>query len=139
MITARSDQKPFLEVCRIKFNNINNRVNNRSSYIANNIKNNFSFPHFVQFARDNGLSAGKHCHRPNRYGDYSVDNLVFISPQEHARISGLERRKLSADQIKDVVELAKTTSLRKIATRFGVSHVTIYRYLEREHRQNGGI
>ena len=139
MIYIETDKQPFLEVCRIKFNNINNRVTNRPSYIENNIKNKFNFPHFVQFALDNGLAAGKHCHRPNRYGDYSDDNLVFISPQEHARITGLERRKLSADQIKDVVEMAKTTSLRKIATRFGVSHVTIYRYLEREQKKNGGI
>lgn len=135
MISKLHNDKTFKEECRIKYNNINNRVTNRESYLKNNITNNFTFPHFLKFAQQNGFETGLHCHRPNRYGDYSENNLVFISPEEHARITGLERRKLTDDQIKEVVDLSHTTSLRKIANLYGVSHVTIYRYLQKTQNE----
>ena len=136
MILARQDEKSFLELCRIKFNNINQRVNTRKSYIEKNIVNRFSFPEFVEFARTNGLENGKHCHRPNRDGDYSKENLEFITPQEHYAITGRERRKLSDDQIAEVKSRASDTSLRKLGKEYGVSHVTIHRYIHLEESNN---
>ena len=136
MILARQDEKSFLELCRIKFNNINQRVNTRKSYREKNIVNRFSFPEFVEFARTNGLENGKHCHRPNRDGDYSKENLEFITPQEHYAITGRERRKLSDDQIAEVKSRASDTSLRKLGKEYGVSHVTIYRYIHLDESNN---
>lgn len=136
MILARQDDKSFLELCRTKFNNINQRVNTRKSYREKNIVNRFSFPEFVEFAKTNGLEQGKHCHRPDRDGDYSKENLEFITPQEHYAITGRERRKLSDDQIADVKTRAKDMSLRKLGKEYGVSHVTIYRYIHLEESKN---
>jgi hypothetical protein len=130
MIRPSDDDKSFLELCRTKFNNINQRVRHRESYRAKNILNRFTFPEFVAFAKSNGLEKGKHCHRPNRDGDYSADNLEFITAQEHHAITGRERRKLSDQQIEEVIDKAKGTSLRKLGKQYGVSHVTIYRYIQ---------
>lgn len=132
MIKFADSDPEFVRLARQKYNNINNRCRNRKSYKDKNITNEFSFPEFLAYARLNGLEHGKHCHRPNRYGNYCSENLVFISEAEHLKISGLERRKLNQDQIQEVIELSGNMSLRKIAKRFGVSHVTIYRYLKME-------
>ena len=138
MTKRREDEESFLEMCRTKFKAINHRVKNRACYRAKSIENKFSFPEFVEFARDNGLENGKHCHRPDRHGNYCKENLEFITPQEHYALTGREKRKLSDDQIKEVVELSSNMSLRKIAKRFSVSHVTIYRYLQKELKEING-
>lgn len=132
MIEPEAPNREFLRLVRQKYNNINNRIRNRKSYVAKKIKNLFSWPEFLAFCILHNLRVGQHCHRPNRDGDYSPDNLVFISAEDHARISGMERRKLTQKQIQEVKELSSNMSLRKIAKRFGVSHVTIYRYLKME-------
>ena len=139
MISIGISDKDFRYLCGVKFNSINQRVKNRRSYQVKNIRNRFSFTDFIDFARANGLAKGKHCHRPDPNGDYEPENLVFISEEEHRRITGLERRKLSAAQISEILELSTHMSLRKIAKRYGVSHVTIHRYLKRkniEHHHN---
>ncbi len=133
MIRPSDDDQSFLELCRIKFNNINQRVRHRESYLAKNIQNRFSFPEFVAFAKSNGLEKGRHCHRPDRDGHYSEENLEFITAQEHHAITGRERRKLTDQQIEEVKDKAKGMSLRKLAKEYGVSHVTIYRYLQMEN------
>jgi len=138
MIRPSDDDKSFLELCRTKFNNINQRVRHRESYRAKNILNRFTFPEFVAFAKSKGLEQGKHCHRPDRDGDYSADNLEFITAQEHHAITGRERRKLSDQQIEEVLAKAKDTSLRKLGKEYGVSHVTIYRYIQMENKEGGG-
>ena len=136
MITTEIQDKDFLALVRMKYNNINSRVRHRKSYIEKNIQNRFTFHQFLAFAHLNGLEHGKHCHRPNKYQDYCPENLVFITPEEHNRISGLERRKLSEDQIAEIKELSRNMSLRNIAKIYGVSHVTIHRYLKMEN-ENG--
>jgi hypothetical protein len=120
----------FVKYCRVKFNNIQNRVRNRKSYVERGIRNEFVFEFFVEFAWNLGLVEGLHCHRPNRNGNYSPSNLVFVTAEEHRQITAKERRKLTDDQVYDIREMRGKKSLRKIAKQFDVSHTAIFFLLQ---------
>jgi hypothetical protein len=140
MIKLNDEEKEFIELCRVKFNSIQDRVRNRRSYKDKNILNEFTFSQFVQFARENGLAYGLHCHRPNRNGNYSSTNLEFISASDHHRITAQERRKLDDSQISELLDLRSTLSLRALAKRYGVSHVTVSRYVKKyRQKQKEGM
>jgi DNA-binding CsgD family transcriptional regulator len=135
MIKLNDEEKEFIELCRVKFNSIQNRVRNRRSYKDKNILNEFTFSQFVEFARENGLEVGLHCHRPNRDANYSSSNLVFITADEHHAITAKERQKLSDEQIAELTCLRDSLSLRALAKRFKVSHVTVDRYVKRNRKK----
>ncbi len=132
MIRLLNDEEAgFIKLCKVKFRSIEQRVKSRKSYKRKNIKNEFSFSEFVAYAKANGLRQGLHCHRPNRDGNYSSENLEFISASEHHRITAQERRKLTDSQISELLDLRNTFSLRALAKRYGVSHVTVSRYVKK--------
>lgn len=132
MIRLLNDEEAgFIKLCKVKFRSIEHRVKNRKSYKKKNIKNEFSFSEFVAYAREKGLRQGLHCHRPDRDGNYSSSNLEFISASDHHRITAQERRKLTDSQISELLDLRSTLSLRALAKRYGISHVTVSRYVKK--------
>ena len=124
--------KDFIRLCRTKYDNINNRCNNRTSYIEKNISNSFTWHEFVEYAARNGLKPSYHCHRPNRTSNYEPGNLVFIPANEHYKISALEKRKLSPVQVSEIHCLSERKSLRQLGRLYNVSHQTIFNILKRE-------
>lgn len=51
------------------------------------------FEDFMEFALENGWYEGCHMHRPDNDGNYSKNNLVFISAEEHNEIHWEQRRR----------------------------------------------
>ena len=118
--------KEFYGYVKMKYHMINHRCKHKKSYIDKDIQNRFTFTEFYKFACDNHLQRGQHCHRPDRFGDYCHGNLVFLTEDEHRRISRQEQRKLDDDQVKQIRRNQDGLSTRKLATIFGVSHQTIH-------------
>ena len=104
------------------------RINNATAYLRKGITCEFeSFTDFYNFAMESGIRYGDHCHRKSASGPYSRDNLEFISAEDHYKISGREKRKLSDDDaltIRDMYE--KKISTRKIARQFNVSQTLVW-------------
>ena len=100
-----------------------NRIKTHRSYVKKGIGNDFrDFTEFLAHAVEEGFQQGMHMHRPNRDGNYSPENLVYMTAEEHCRISGAEKRKLTHDQARHARLLYKTGSTtRAIARIFGVS------------------
>ena len=129
-----NDKQPNIErVIRRKWHQLEYRVNNQKSYIRKGIKNGFvDYEQFRQHAISKGIEAGYHAHRPQRDDSYGPDNLEFIPADEHYRITAEEKRKLSADDVKIIRNMASVgIPQRKIAQQFNVSQTLIWRIVNR--------
>lgn len=113
----------FVRAVRKKYHHMKSRLKTHQSYVRKEIGNDFrDFSEFLTHAVKAGFQPGFHMHRPNRDGNYSPDNLVFLTAEEHFKISGAEKRKLTHDQAREARLLYKTGSTtRAIARIFGVS------------------
>lgn len=122
----------FRSYCRTKFDSINKRCKYRDSYKENGIKNNFTFQEFVEYADKKGLEQDFHCHRPDRRGNYEQGNLIFLSADEHQKISAEEKRAITPEQAREIRENKDKLSLRKLGELYGVSHSTIYKVIQQK-------
>jgi hypothetical protein len=96
--------------------------------VARGIENRFKdYEEFRQFAVEKGMKEGDCIHRPDRDGHYSRENAEFVDEKEHRRISGLEKRKLSDNQVRECRALRKCgMSTYKIARNMPVSQRTVW-------------
>lgn len=63
-----------------------------------------------------------HIHRKCRSGDYECSNVEFSTKEGHIKISGIEKRKLSKNQVAQIKHLYKSGhSTRKIAAEYAIS------------------
>ena len=121
----------LLPYIKRKYYIINNRVNHHQSYIKNGITNEFSgMDEFRTHCLNNGFKPDLVCHRPNREQPYSPRNLVFITKEEHLKISGKEKRKLNPIQVDEIKRLSETgVSTWKIAAKNQVSQPTAWKII----------
>ena len=129
MIAIAKNSSQMRRLIRKKWNQINWRVNNQDSYIRKGITNDFnSFDEFSRHCISSGLRHGLHSHRPDNNKPYSVDNLEFITPDEHKKKTRAERRKLTDNEVRCIRDmLLANVSQRKIATQFKVSQTLIWK------------
>jgi len=73
-----------------------------------------------------------HCHRPDRGGNYEKGNLIFLSADDHQKISAEEKRAITPIQAKEIRQNKNKLSLRKLAEIYGVSHSTIYKVMKKK-------
>ena len=133
MIKAIPNIKEVDKLIRRKWHQMNWRINNQTSYLRKGIRIEFDgFEDFRDYALSKDIREGFHCHRPDRDGHYSRDNLDFVSPDEHRQITAREKRKLSDDDVRIIRDAAMTkTSQRTLAKRFNVSQATVWKIINR--------
>ena len=133
MIKAIQTAKEIDKLIRRKWHQMNWRINNQTSYLRKGIRIEFDgFEDFRDYALSKDIREGFHCHRPDRDGHYSRDNLDFVSPDEHRQITAREKRKLSDDDVRIIRDAAMTkTSQRTLAKRFNVSQATVWKIVNR--------
>ena len=117
------------KVIKRKWTQINWRTGNQLSYKSRGIKN--LFPNFEEFrnhALKQNIKEGYHSHRPDRSRSYDFDNLIFITADEHRKITNRERRKVSDDNVRYIRSVSRSKhSQRKLAKLFDVSQSTIWK------------
>ena len=133
MVQATEKLREVDKLIRRKWHQMNWRINNQTSYLRKGITIEFDgFEDFREYALSSNIQQGFHCHRPDRDGHYSRDNLVFVHPDEHRQITAREKRKLSDDDVRIIRDEAMTkTSQRKLAKRFNVSQATVWKIVNR--------
>lgn len=96
--------------------------------MAKGIENRFKdYEEFRDFALEEDMKAGDCIHRPDRAGHYSRENAEFVDEKEHRRITGLERRKLSDNQVREMRALWKCgMSTYKICRNMDISQRTCW-------------
>ena len=121
-----------------KYYIITNRVTHHPSYVRKQITNEFKgMEEFTKHCLDNGFQPHLVCHRPNRNASYSTKNLVFISREEHLKISGIEKRKLNPMQVEEIERLSKSgKSTWKIASMYNVSQHTVWKLINKRSYLN---
>ena len=78
-----------------KYHCIAFRCKSDQDYGKRGIRSEFeSVEHFIEWALSHPSYAhGKEIHRKNRHGNYSPDNCVFVTEEEHAELTAEERRR----------------------------------------------
>ena len=120
----------FTKEVRRKYHQMKSRLKTHKSYISKGIGNDFrDFDQFLDHAVKAGFQPGFHMHRPNRDGNYSPENLVFMTADEHFKISGAEKRKLTPEQAREARTIYKTgtVSTRAIARAYSISQALAWR------------
>ena len=133
MVKATENIKEVNTLIRRKWHQMNWRINNQTSYLRKGIKIEFDgYEDFRDYALSRDIQQGFHCHRPDRDGHYSRENLDFVSPDQHRQITAREKRKLSDDDVRIIRGAARCkTSQRTLAKRFNVSQATIWKIVNR--------
>jgi hypothetical protein len=131
MVIQTEKMEEVEKLIKRKWSQMHYRVNNQKSYIKKGIRVDFDdFNDFRQYALSKDIKKGFHCHRPDRYKNYSRDNLEFISADAHRRITAKEKRKLSDNDVRCIRDMALfRVTQRKIAAQFHVSQATIWKIL----------
>ena len=114
---------------RKKWGNLKWRIKSSKSYVEKGIQNRFDDYHdFRSFAVENGMQPNDCIHRKDRGGDYCRENVEFVDEQEHRRITGIERRRLTDSQVREARALWKFGfSTHRIAETMPVSQKTIWK------------
>ena len=133
MVKATENIEEVHTLIRRKWHQMNWRINNQTSYLRKGIKINFDgFEDFRDYALSKDIQQGFHCHRPDRDGHYSRENLDFVSPDEHRQITAREKRKLTDHDVRVIRDMARCkTSPRTLAKQFNVSQATIWKIVNR--------
>ena len=133
MIKAIQTAKEIDKLIRRKWHQMHWRINNQTSYLRKGISIEFDgYEDFRDYALSMDIREGFHCHRPDRDGNYSRDNLDFVSPDEHRQITAREKRKLTDHDVRVIRDMARCkTSQRTLAKRFNVSQATIWKIVNR--------
>ena len=129
MILANSDMREVEKLIRRKWHQMRWRVNNQNSYIKKGIRILFQdYADFRDYALSKDIKDGFHCHRPDRNGHYCRENLDFISPEAHRKITAREKRKLTDNEVRSIREKSLfKMSQRQIAKEFNVSQCTVWK------------
>jgi hypothetical protein len=124
--------RPSRKEVRRKYAGIEWRTTGNPNYVKRGITNDFeSFEEFRIHAEENGFQSGDHVHRPDRNSSYSTDNCTFLPEDEHRRVSGWEKRKLTANQVSEIRLLHESgLSTWKIAAKYPVSQTVIWRIIK---------
>jgi DNA invertase Pin-like site-specific DNA recombinase len=127
------EDKEIERLIRRRWNQINWRIHNCDSYLKKQIENQFDdYEQFRLHAISSGIELRFQTHRLDKDGHYSIDNTTFVSPEEHLRISSLERRVLTVNQVLIARDMhANGVSTHKIAKQFGCSQTTVWRCVTR--------
>jgi hypothetical protein len=114
---------------RRRWHGINWRCGNQKSYLRKNITNEFKdYEEFRTHAINCGIQLGYQTHRNCKNSGYSIENVTFVSPEVHLRLSSLEKRKLLPTDVLIVRSMhASGNSTHKIARQFKVSQTAIWR------------
>jgi len=125
------EEEQLLPYIKRKYYIINNRVTHHPSYLRNRITNQFKgMEEFTRHCLAHGFKPHLVCHRPNRNESYSTSNLEFITKEMHLKISGVEKRKLNPNQVKEIRKLNEDgDSTWKIAKKYNVSQPTVWKLL----------
>ena len=126
-------QPPDLtNILKRKWVQINNRCGYQPAY--KDIENRFSnFEEFMRHAIEEGFEDGYHVHRPIRDDHYHKSNVVFLPADEHRKITGREKRKLTDDQCREARQLYKTgTRTRSLARKYNLSQPAIWKLVTKQ-------
>ena len=115
-------EKELYQAIRRKFNTINHRCKTRAAYLRKNITNDFSWDEFLNFAITAGFFIGCHTHRRDNTKSYCASNVEFLTPAEHASITGRERRKLTPNTVNIMRDMYRNgISTRQLTKQFDCS------------------
>ena len=105
------------------------RTKGTKSNVKRGIENRINdYQDFRSFGVEKGMKRGVCIHRKDRDGHYSRENAEFVDEKEHRRITGLEKRKLTDNQVREARALHKCgMSTHKIARNMPVSQRTIWK------------
>ena len=122
-------QNELERLIKRRWHGVNWRCNNQTSYVRKQIKNEFSsFEEFRNHALQCDIKLGDQTHRHCKDTSYFADNVTFVSPEEHLRLSSIEKRKLSTSDVLIVRSMyVDGNSTYKIARQFNVSQTVIWR------------
>ena len=114
---------------RIRFSYIQHRVKHKASYVRKQIRNEFTLEQFISWSLENDFQKDRSIHRINRDGNYSPENCVWVTKEQHARITAQEQSKLNQLQVTEIKNLYKSNgqSVRKLARLFDVNAKTIWK------------
>ena len=125
--------KDIEQLLRQKWRVITDRCKH-NKYYKGRVLNEFeSYDEFKKWSLMNGWKRGFVIHRKDRNGNYNKDNCEYLSPEEHRKITGQERRKFTPEEVVEIRNKYSTGKTSKaLGNEYGYSQRGIIQIVNRE-------